>query len=392
MPRYASRPLIGAALCALLVLRVWGAEAPANSLTPQEKEAGWLLLFDGETQFGWQPSTEANWTVSEGRIRVDAGEPGLLCTTTPFADFRLKLEFRAAPQTNSGVFLRTVPRPTNPAADCYELNIAPPDVSPFPTGSFVGRKKIEEYSTTDGWQQFDVTARGGHFVVLLNGQKVLEYHDPQPIRRGLIGLQFNMGEVEFRNIKLLPLELQSIFNGRDLTGWRVYPDKQSEFAVNEQGELTIHNGPGQIESEGQYGDFCLQLDVFVNGQSLNSGLFFRSIPGEFWQGYEAQIQNGYKETPENPVDCGTGGFYRRQNARRIVASDFEWFTMTVIAAGDHFAAWVNGYQVSDWTDTRAPHENPRQGLRTAAGTLILQGHDPTTDLRFRNFRAAELPQ
>ena len=43
------------------------------------------------------------------------------------------------------------------------------------------------------------------------------------------------------------------------------------------------------------------------------------------------------------------------------------------------------------TDTRPPHDNPRNGLRTAAGTLMLQGHDPTTDLSFRKIQAAELP-
>ena len=58
--------------------------------------------------------------------------------------------------------------------------------------------------------------------------------------------------------------------------------------------------------------------------------------------------------------------------------------------GLHMAVWVNGYQVSDWTDRRAPAENPRKGLRLKAGTIILQGHDPTTDFMFRNLRMAEL--
>ena len=56
------------------------------------------------------------------------------------------------------------------------------------------------------------------------------------------------------------------------------------------------------------------------------------------------------------------------------------------------AAWVNGYQVSDWTDTRAKNENPRNGLRLAKGTLAIQGHDPTTNLSFRNLRITELPE
>ena len=61
------------------------------------------------------------------------------------------------------------------------------------------------------------------------------------------------------------------------------------------------------------------------------------------------------------------------------------------AAHTCMAAWVSGYQVCDWTDKREPHENPRKGLRLEAGTIQIQGHDPTTDLSFRNLRIAELP-
>jgi hypothetical protein len=54
------------------------------------------------------------------------------------------------------------------------------------------------------------------------------------------------------------------------------------------------------------------------------------------------------------------------------------------------AAWVNGYQVSDFTDTRKPNANPRNGLRTDAGTLILQGHDDSTNFSFRDANAGEM--
>ena len=74
------------------------------------------------------------------RFARPATKPGFLMTTTEWADYELHVEFQAPPQTNSGIFLRTPLKPTNPASDCYELNIAPPD-NPFPTGSFVGRQK-----------------------------------------------------------------------------------------------------------------------------------------------------------------------------------------------------------------------------------------------------------
>src|SRR6185295_18699922 len=120
----------------------------------------------------------------------------------------------------------------------------------------------------------------------------------------------------------------------DLTGWTVYPDKLSVFSVTPEGELNVKNGNGQLESQGQFADFVLQLEIISNGRELNSGIFFRSIPGEFWQGYESQIHNGFLgDDRTKPKDCGTGGFYRRQNARKVVSNDREWFHETLVVSG-----------------------------------------------------------
>jgi hypothetical protein len=62
----------------------------------------------------------------------------------------------------------------------------------------------------------------------------------------------------------------------------------------------------------------------------------------------------------------------------------------VAAQGRHLATWVNGFQETDWTDNRPEKDNARNGCRLAAGPISLQGHDPTTDLSFRNFRIQEL--
>lgn len=367
------------------------AELP-NTLTSEEIADGWILLFDGETDFGWKAMNQADWKVADGVISVTEGEQGLLCTTSEFADYLLKVDFRADRQTNSGIFLRTPAKPTDPASDCYELNIAPDD-NPFPTGSFVKRQRAEDARTTGQWQTFEVLAHGGHFQVKLDGKQVLDDTDPHPPRRGFIGLQLNSGPVEFRNIKLKPLNLEPIFNGRDLAGWKEYPGKKSVFSVTPEGELNIKNGPGQLESEQRFGDFVLQAQVFVNGEKRNSGIFFRSIPGEYSNGYESQIHNGYADDDRTrPLDFGTGAIYRRQKARKVVANDFEWFSKTLVVSGNHIAVWVNGYQVTDWTDHRAPNKNPREGLRTEPGAFILQGHDPTTDISFRNLKAVEMPK
>lgn len=384
MPRLACCLIIAIALLLFAPVQV------RAELTEAELDEGWIELFDGETLFGWKPAAKANWKVVDGTIVVDSGEVGLLCTTTPFSNYVLKVEFRAPKSTNSGIFLHTIAQPKDPTTDCLELNIAGEGVSPFTTGSLVGRKKTEKIHESADWQAFEVTLDGDKCEIKLDGELVLSYVDPKPLQRGLIGLQHNMGKVEFRNIKLKPLGLKSIFNGKDFTSWNTPKDSESKFTVNEAGEMNVRGGSGYLESQGKYGDFVLQLECIAHAKNLNSGVFFRCIPGEKMNGYESQIHNGtIGGDRTKPMDCGTGGIFRRQNARRVVADDLAWFHKTIIADGPHMAVWVNGYQVSDWTDDRKPHANPRNGLRTAAGTLQIQGHDPTTNLSFRGFHIAE---
>jgi hypothetical protein len=367
---------------------------PPKLLSQAELADGWIALFDGETLFGWKAHSQADWQVTDGAIRVTSGERGLLCTTVQFDDYVLKCDFRAAKNTNSGIFLRTAPvvGMNDITTKCYELNIAPPD-NPFPTGSFVGRQKGKEVPERDGqWQSFEVTLSGSQCTVKLNGDTVLQYTDPHPTARGYIGLQLNSGQVEFKNIKLKPLGLQPLFNGRDLTGWKNHPESKSTFTVTDKGELHVTStGRGVLESEQQFGDFVLQMEAISHAAELNSGLFIRCVPGEFANGYESQIHNGFKNGDRTqPKDFGTGGIYRRVPARLVVPNDKEWFSKTIVADGPQISVWVNGYQVTDWTDERKPDPNPRNGLRTEPGTLQLQGHDPTTDLSFRNLRAREV--
>jgi hypothetical protein len=362
---------------------------------------GWISLFDGQTLFGWQPTNDADWHVVDGEIRVTKGSaPGWLMTTSEFADYELHVEFKAPSATNSGVFLRTPLEPTDPTTDCYEVNIAPAD-NPFPTGSLVGRVKAPQPFTPRGSlinaggevpaDAFDLRVEGDAVTVAVNGGPPVVYTDPRPLRRGRIGLQFREGPVAFRNIRLKPLGLKPMLHGKDFAGWRTDQTRAAKFAV-EESELRVASGPGELETEASYGDFVMQLECFVDGDGLNSGVFFRSIPGDFANGYESQINNAIKNNdPTQPVDAGTGAIYRRTVARRVVSQDREWFAKTIVATGPHIAVWVNGYQVTDWTDDRPPHDNPRSGQRLAPGTISLQAHDPTANIRFRNLRIAELP-
>lgn len=362
----------------------------APGMTEQELSEGWISLFDGQTLFGWKAEADADWRVENGAIVVTQGEVGLLRTTSPFSDYLLRLEFRCPAETNSGIFLRTSPQPQQVDADCYELNIAPPD-NPFPTGSLVGRARSASSPTTGQWQTYEVRVQGDTLQIKLDGTDVLTYTDPRPLGRGFIGLQHNEGRVEFRDIRLKPLGLSELLSGRELTGWNTDRLGDARVEVSSAGHLVLLGGPGQLESEAQLRDFVLQLEAMTRGDRLNSGIFFRSIPGDQMMGYESQIHHGYLDGDRSrPEDFGTGGIFRRQAARRVMPDDFAWFYKTLVVEGPHMAVWVNGLQVTDWTDQRDKDPNPRRGLRLERGTLILQGHDPGTDLVLRSIRAGEL--
>ena len=281
--------------------------------------------------------------------------------------------------------------------DCYELNIC--DNRPeFGTASLVGRQEPSEKVVAGaGWQTFRVRVEGPQVTAELNGKPVLEYTDttPNPLKSGRIGLQFREGAVTFRNIFVKPLGLQPLFDGKTLSGWREVPGSQSEFVVK-NGEIQVTGGRGFLESEPTAANFVFQFEAITHGDVLNSGVFFRAIPGTEANpsdGYEFQIQNGFKDNDRNkPADFGTGALFRRVAARQVVANDREWLTGTLIADGPHFSTWVNGIPVVDWTDERPADPNPRKGLRLEAGHLSLQGHDPGTKLSFRNLRWANLPE
>lgn len=364
---------------------------------------GWIQLTGDADHYGWQATHDSEWQFSENadaHTERTSKQHAWLMTNAEWSDFELVVDFRCEGETaNSGIFIRSPLEPNAPPENCYEINIAN-QANEYPMGGIVGRHqatysdslKQSLASEPSGLHRMHIVAKGDRIQVYLDGELVTDYKDAKPIAKGHIGLQYNTGTVLFKRVLLKPLGTQPIFNGKDLEGWNTDLAGPAKFTVTDGGELKVIGGSGQAESTGEYGDFVLQYECKVNGDGLNSGVFFRCIPGDKMNGYECQIQNQFKDgNPAEPVDCGTGGIYRRTTARFVNAEDHKWFYVTLHANGPHVAAWVNGVQVTDWTDTREPDPNPRRGLRVEPGTFCIQAHDPTTDLLFRNLRVVELP-
>ncbi|MCA9068904.1 MAG: DUF1080 domain-containing protein [Planctomycetaceae bacterium] len=222
-------------------------------------------------------------------------------------------------------------------------------------------------------------------------QKVVTANKPHTIRLG--------ATVQVKSLCIRPLGLEPVFNGKNLEGWKVLPhprrpkDQQTNWRV-ENGAIIAEGGPGALQLEGpQFRDFVMQIKVRTREKLINGGVFVRAISDDFMNGYEAQIFNAcYQQDPNKPARYSTGAIDDRQLARKLVSRDEKPFVMSIIADGPHLATWVNGVQMTDWTDDREPHENPRQGKREKPGAIQLQAHDPQTKVEFHQIRIRAVPQ
>lgn len=168
----------------------------------------WTPLFDGKTLNGWEaratfaPPSTGDWKVEDGALVCGGTSPGWIATQNTFRDFRLQLEFRGAATVNSGVFLRSQ-KTGEPHVTGYELQIWDLQPAGYLTGSLVGSVKASPTKIKpDAWNRFDITAKGDHIVVRLNGRKVLDAHDPKHAE-GVIGLQCQLKQnIAFRRLRI----------------------------------------------------------------------------------------------------------------------------------------------------------------------------------------------
>lgn len=390
--------LVLAVLCSSLPVRAED-QASHNTLTPKEVADGWILLFDGKTTFGWTSPNDSKWTILDEMLAPQRAKPGLLINSSTFSDYYLNLEFQQAKENSLSV-------------------ICGSDASgnPLMRGEIVPLKVQGR-----GWHGLQLSREAGKGVAIrvdpAGREKASKYFLPyEPFSKDVSPLGGHLAVTGnffiIRTIKLKPLNAKPLFNGMNLDGWKEHPGRKSKFSVTKEGWLHVQNGPGDLQTTGEWADFILQFECKTNGRNLNSGVFFRCLPGQYQMGYEAQIHNGFgpekdytlevfdpktnkliekKKEKFTATDYGTGAIYRRMPTRFQAAKDNEWFTITVAAQGRHFATWVNGVQTVDWTDNRPLEENARKGAYLKKGPISIQGHDPTTDLHFRNFRIAELP-
>lgn len=176
----------------------------------------------------------------------------------------------------------------------------------------------------------------------------------------------------------------SIFDGESLDGWRA-SENQGTFRV-EDGRIIVNGQRSHLFYVGPFNNanfdnFEFKADVMTMPNS-NSGMYVHTkYQEEGWpkEGYEIQVNNTYAKDPKK-----TASIYNQKNITDQLVDDKEWFTQHIKVDGKTITVYINGDKVNEWTE-------PDDVDKLDGGTVALQGHDPGSEVHFKNIMVRILP-
>ena len=198
-------------------------EGDPNSLAADEKQQGFVLLFDGKTLDGWDGDLRL-WRVEDGAIigSSDNYSPEhntFLVYKAPYTDFILKAEVKLR-NGNSGIQFRSKLLPDwvvhgyqadlsyagerSAWGNFYEEKGRGRGVMPAPSA---GWEKAKSVVRMKEWNQYEIYAKGSHIRLTLNGVVTIDTRDDKS-SSGVIGFQLHTGGCDggsLRGIKIKPL-------------------------------------------------------------------------------------------------------------------------------------------------------------------------------------------
>ena len=170
----------------------------------------------------------------------------------------------------------------------------------------------------------------------------------------------------------------SLFNGKDLTGWKAEGGAQwkveNGVLIGTQGP---NNEPGDLLSENTYRDFQLKV-TFKVVWPANTGIWYRYQSAQ--QAYQADILEHKKPFALTGSLYCTGKMFLQTNTNSQMANRDGWNTMDIRVAGNHHQVSLNGKPVVDVRDDTSDHG--RIGFQVHAGNQFanMQVHIKSIDI------------
>jgi hypothetical protein len=180
----------------------------------------------------------------------------------------------------------------------------------------------------------------------------------------------------------------SLFNGKDLTGWKASANPDSFKVQNGAIVANAVGQPSHLFYDGPVGnhsfqDFDLRLDVLARYRS-NGGVYVMTefqpegFPGK---GFEIQVNNSHSDR------IRTGSLYHVVDLSNIPGKDDEWIPMEIKGDGKTIAIMLKGLEVIRWTqpaDWPGAYDTP--GRKIGPGTIAFQSHDAYSMTAYSNIR------
>jgi len=192
-----------------------------------------------------------------------------------------------------------------------------------------------------------------------------------------------------------PEGFQSLFNGKNLDGWKNFASKKDRWVVEDGVIVCQGGGGGWLGTNRDYADFELRLEYKLKPGG-NSGIYVRA-PEEGWisrLGMEIQLLDDFHPRYAN-LDFyqHTGALYHvAAPTRRATKKAGQWNALTIRAEGRQLQVRLNGVALLDVDldrcrkDPAVAKEHP--GLARTTGRIGLQSH--TDRVEFRNIFVREI--
>jgi len=200
----------------LVVLAAGVMLAACSSMPSWVPGSGWTTLIDGDKGMeNFNKLGDANWRAEGGAVVADkAPDNSFLVTKSSYKDVAIRVEFWAARNTNSGVFIRVQDPKKITAENAYEVNIYDQRPGPeYSTGGIVNFAKVPVppiYKAEGKWNTYEITAKGSTITVLFNGQKTVEMQGAKFLQ-GPFALQFgNHGKAPGEVIKFRKVQVKEL--------------------------------------------------------------------------------------------------------------------------------------------------------------------------------------
>lgn len=199
----------------------------------------------------------------------------------------------------------------------------------------------------------------------------------------------------------------SIFNGKDLTGWKSNEEVPGAFTV-EEGAIKVSNGRAHLFYMGEDGkasftDFELKLKVKTT-PGANGGVYFHTeFQDSSWpsKGFECQVNSTHGDPRK------TGSLYAVSDVLVLAAgqteptgslknlilekapsTDGEWFDYHIIVKDKLITIKVNGKTLVEWTQPEGFDPitalQGMSGRKLGSGTFAIQGHDPQSTTFYKD--------